>query len=436
MITNRHTEWIGLLLNAALLLSLSPARGAGFSLSEQGTKSMGMAGAVTAIADRPETIFFNPAGLSALDGFQIEVGFALTRPSTRYIGQKPGTTTEVAVDTSRATLFIPNLYASYRLSKEFAVGLGIYRPYGLSQAWPTEVSLENERAPWWGRSLVKTIDLDALAIHPAVAVRLHPRFSLGAGLAIVKVALNRTRAITLSSSPADDIDEELSSGGWAGGAAAGLLVKVIPDLLHASFTFRSGIGLSLAGKAVFTRNGDPAGVPAGLRAVLKDGSIQASLSLPHVFVLGFAAFPTKALALGFSGEVTTWSDYDKLQILFTENPDQSSSSPKAWRNTVCIRLGAEYRVLPDIFVRAGFFYDQGAAPSTTVGPDFPDSDRYAFTLGGGYVFSRWIKGASIDLGYQFVSTGDISTDPVAPLPGTYSSNAHFVGLSLGWKKDF
>ena len=62
----RRGSFIGRALGLAALVALSAGavHGAGFSIFEQGTKAMGMAGAFTAQADDPSLLFHNAGGLA------------------------------------------------------------------------------------------------------------------------------------------------------------------------------------------------------------------------------------------------------------------------------------------------------------------------------------------------------------------------------------
>jgi long-chain fatty acid transport protein len=407
------------------------ARGAGFGLNENSARVMGMGGAFTAIANSPAAIFCNPAGLATLDGLQLEAGVTMVAPFATYRGLVPGTATEVTVDATKNLFWLPSLHASYRIHDRVAAGLGIYVPYGLTMEWPNEVDVNGQSVGWWGRGVIKKISLQTIYINPTVAVNLHKRIQLGAGVTIIKAAVGLEKAVTASASPADDVDVKLSGGDVSVGATAGVLVNVIPDLLNVGLAFRSGASFTFSGNAAFTKGGDPAAVPLGLRTQLVDGRVEADLSLPHVFSFGIAAFPLASLTIGFALDVITWSAYNKLAVRFLDTPALSSTEPKDWKNTLAVRIGAEYFVLPKLPLRIGFIFDQGPTPSTTLGPDLPDGDRYEFTLGAGY--KLW--GFSVDLAYQFLLTGDLKTADSAPIQGTYTTTAHLLGLSLGYTLD-
>ena len=105
---------IGCLLPLAIhLYFLSLAFGNGFDIYEQSAKAVGMAGAITAQADDPSAIFFNPAGITQLEGTQISAGACLIRPTMRFqssgnpiMGTYPGETSKI----KDHTWVIPNAY--------------------------------------------------------------------------------------------------------------------------------------------------------------------------------------------------------------------------------------------------------------------------------------------------------------------------------------
>ena len=62
------------LLIFLLVVSADYAYSAGFALMQQGTGPMGQGNAFVAQADDPSALFFNPAGISQLEGSQAYLG--------------------------------------------------------------------------------------------------------------------------------------------------------------------------------------------------------------------------------------------------------------------------------------------------------------------------------------------------------------------------
>jgi len=213
--------------------------------------------------------------------------------------------------------------------------------------------------------------------------------------------------------------------------SAGVLVKILPGWLNFGAAYKSAVNLTLEGAVAFTQGGSPDNISPGVRALALDGPAEVDLNLPHIVSIGLAGFPIKALTLGLGVDVATWSSYDRLNIRFPENPDLNVSEPKAWRNTVTVRVGAEYRVLPELPLRVGFIFDQDPVPAVTRGPDAPDSHRYEATAGVGYRF----KGFNLDAAYQFRTTAYADAAEGAALDGAFRLRMHIVSATLGYRAD-
>ena len=69
----RYNRWLILLVGVTLTIA-SIARGGGIEVPMQDAKAAGEADAFTAQADDPSAIFYNPAGLTQIQGTQISVG--------------------------------------------------------------------------------------------------------------------------------------------------------------------------------------------------------------------------------------------------------------------------------------------------------------------------------------------------------------------------
>ncbi|MCC6751360.1 MAG: outer membrane protein transport protein [Deltaproteobacteria bacterium] len=416
-------------LTLLVLLACTRAQAAGFATAECGARALAMGNAFTAIADSPSAVYFNPAGLAQMEGLQLEAGVSLVVPNFGYTLTAPGTTTDVNVSGKTQFFPIPSFYATYRIHDRVAAGIGMNAPFGLGIQWPDTVNVGGKETAWWGRSLIQEADVKVVTFNPTLAFKLHPRLMIGGGLTIAQSSVYLMRKVTSSSSLADDVQVDLSGDDLGFGGTAGILFSAVPNRLNVGLSYRSGVSINYEGKAAFTKNGSAANIPTGLRSRLIDGPVTAHLALPHVISFGAAAFILpKKLTIGFGVDVTTWSSYEELAINFTEHPELSSAEAKHWRNTVAVRLGGEYRVLPQLPLRLGLVYDQSPAPKSTVGPELPDADRYEVALGAGYR----VAGLTIDLAYLFLLTGDQKTADTAPLVGTYRATAHVLALSLGY----
>ena len=133
------------LLILCLIAVLSPfcfltiALGNGFDIYEQSAKAVGMAGAFTAQADDPSAIFFNPAGITQLDGTQVSVGACLVMPTMQFqsngnviMGSYPGE----AVKIKDHTWVIPNTYVTHKVNDKVSIGIGSFAHFGLGVEWP------------------------------------------------------------------------------------------------------------------------------------------------------------------------------------------------------------------------------------------------------------------------------------------------------------
>ncbi len=69
----------------ALLALASTSHATGFRITAQGAKAMGMGGTFAGQADDPSAIYYNPAGITQIDGTQVQVGATIIHnPGTSF----------------------------------------------------------------------------------------------------------------------------------------------------------------------------------------------------------------------------------------------------------------------------------------------------------------------------------------------------------------
>lgn len=394
-----------------LLLFGARARASGFHIDEQDARATGRAGAVTASARNAATIYYNPAGIAELEGLRLEAGVSRVAPSASFRSAEDGTETAARDD----VFYLPHAYASYRVQKSLALGVGIGAPFGLSLAWPAT-------SP--GRAVVREIALSSIFIMPTVGVNLSRwarGLSLGVGLDLVPASVSLQRDILFGS---DVGTVDLSATAFGVGGRLGVLYRPRGyEQWSFGLTYRTPVKLSFSGTADFD-------APRAYRASLPpDGDARTKVTLPQTLDLGIAFAPTPEWELEVDGNWLGWSSFEELSL---QLPGTQTNVERNWRNTFALRVGTEYTFDKRWSGRLGFIWDQGPVPTNTLDFQLPDADRIDLTLGAGAKFSDAVRAdiAALYVLPQEVTTSD--ADPYRPpIKGEYRVEAWVLTLSLG-----
>jgi long-chain fatty acid transport protein len=113
------------------------AQAAGFALIEQSGSGMGNAYAGgSAVAEDASTIFFNPAGMTYIEGTQAAGALHLIKPNAEFNdkGSIKGAGVPPRGDegpNAGDLAFVPNFYFMTEISPSIKVGIGLNAPFGL-----------------------------------------------------------------------------------------------------------------------------------------------------------------------------------------------------------------------------------------------------------------------------------------------------------------
>lgn len=417
---------------AALLGAPVPLLASGFSIYEQGGRSMGFSGAYTAVTDDPSAIFHNAAGLAFLEGKQFYVGGTLVMPQSTFTGANPFPGLGVQETQRVGTLPVPALYFSHRVSRRFAWGIGLDAPFGLKTKWANPDSFT-------GRYVALESSLRGFALNPTVAVRVNDKVSLGAGLDLrfSSVRLVRRTGVLdpFTQSVADTAEVVLDSDTATGaGFNVGAVVKPIAGLSLGAH-YRHKVKIDYTGKASFTQ------IPTGsdqLDAIvagrLPQGSppVETSIEYPSILAVGLArdwTWWTVAADLVFF----QWSSFDKLVLTFPTEPGLDSVIPEDYKNSWQVRAGVERRLEEGWAVRLGYHFDKTPVPTESVSPILPDNDRHGLSLGWSWTSAS--KRVRVDVGAWYLFLPERSTEGRNRdgYNGSYSNSAFTLGASLGYR---
>ena len=290
---------------------------AGYRVSLQGVKQLGMGHTGVALGTSAEALFFNPAGLALLDeGVHVSAGGFLLHSESVY--QNLDTNAQARTESPLATPV--DLYAAYQSDHGLSYGLGIYTPYGSSVIWPRD---------WAGSHLINTISMRAIMVQPSVALTVDDWVSVGAGVTYVNGAVEFDRNLNTSMQDTQGQRSRVvlsEEGIDAWGYNLGLLLQPL-DWLSIGVDYRGRIDLEVKqGKANFSH------VPASLTNYFSDTTFAANLPLPAELTLGVALHLTPDVLLALDWNYTFWSAYKSLDIDFGNNLNDSIN-PRNYQDT-------------------------------------------------------------------------------------------------------
>ncbi|MGH8597392.1 MAG: OmpP1/FadL family transporter, partial [Gammaproteobacteria bacterium] len=201
------------------------ASAAGFALIEQSASGMGNAYAgAAAIAEDASTIFFNPAGLTKLEGRQFAVAGHVVAVSAEFSNNGSSTApTGIATlggngGNAGATAFIPNAYFSMPYGERAVLGIGINAPFGLVTEYDSN---------WVGRFQGIKSDIMTVNLNPTIAYRINDAVSVGFGISYQQFDAELTNKVSgaVFGFPGTEFNAVLKADDDGFGWNAGVLIQ-------------------------------------------------------------------------------------------------------------------------------------------------------------------------------------------------------------------
>jgi long-chain fatty acid transport protein len=384
----------------AVIIS-GPAHGAAFQLPENTAAGLGtsFAGAGSAAAT-PDTVFNNPAGMVRLPGLQVYVGGTLIVPSFTFKGTaRNAFDAPVTGETERdggVPALLPFGYVTYSITPDISVGLGVTAPFGLSTYY----------GPGWaGRYVADKTDLRTIDFNPAVAYRVAPWFSIGAGISVQKaravlssVVNSRTLAFSATGQllPLPDGEFNLQGNDVAVGYNFGVLLEPRAGT-RIGLTYRSRIQHNFDGQVTFDV---PA--PFSTSPAFRNGPMRSKVVLPDTATISL----TQEFGMQWSAYLdVTWTDWFQFKTLsaFRDTGELITSTPQNYRYSSSFALGASYQPTGRLTLRAGMAYEKTPVQDTFRNGRIPDQDHYWLSIGASYQMSA---STAVDAGYAHLFVPD------------------------------
>lgn len=399
------------------LIACTNVHAAGFALIEQNASGMGNAYAgAAAIAEDASTIFFNPAGMTYIDGTQAVGALHLIKPNAEFkndgsinaAGKPLGDEGPNAGDLA----LVPNFYFMTELTPSIRAGVGVNVPFGLKTEYDDE---------WLGRFQANKSELKTININPSIAFKVNDQISLGLGFSVMHAEATLTRSVNFGGAGQGDVKVE--GDDWGFGFNLGAIYQATENT-RIGVAYRSKVKQKLEGDAKFTR---PALVPnAGAAA---DGDVTAKLDLPESFSTSVFSKVNSKWDVMADVTWTRWSRFQELRVV-RDTGVTLTATPENWENTMRYSIGANYHYSDRLKLRAGLAYDEEAIKDEFRTARIPGNDRKWLSLGAGW---KVTPTSTFDIGYShlFVSDAKINDNQLPAngrVIGNYDASVDILSL--------
>ncbi|HMK73029.1 MAG TPA: outer membrane protein transport protein [Myxococcaceae bacterium] len=325
------------------------AHAGGLFLYEVGTSDIGFASAgYAARANAPVTLLTNPAGMTRLDGIQVQVGTELLYANLSFA---PDLATSPFLGTNNggnAIGGLPNgaVFATFAPWKDFRFGLGIFSNFGAPEKWDTG---------WVGRYYTTKTTLLGLSIMPGVAWNIIGGLSVGITFNMMYGHLSQSVAVQNLEPLAPDGSLSVTSNAWGFGGNVGLLYEFSPAT-RLGVTYTSPVKLSFAAVPTFS------GVGARLSTLLKasgldTASIDLGMTVPQTVMISFFQAVGSKFALMADVGWQNWASFGTVQLGITSTPPVSLTTNIGYVNTWHGAIGAQVQLSEPWQLNLGMAYD-------------------------------------------------------------------------------
>lgn len=347
--------WLPLALT---VLSPRAVFGLGMRIPNQDAEAIARGNAFVATADNTSAMYYNPAGITQLQGQNFQVG------SLFYLNIYVDYDSPAGQRTENNHNVIPVPQLSYSVTLQdvpLSFGLGVYAPFGLGVEWP-------DNAPFRDSGL--QAKLTYLTINPVVAWRPHPTLSLAIGPTFDYSDVKLRRGVFPLPAP---FQFKFEGDNLTVGFDAGLLWQPHPMW-------------SFGAKYFSQTTQDYEGTASFNPAIAPDTHTKAHVDFPQIVSAGVSFRPTTNWNFEFDFD---WTDWDRTKNLVLDKFGPAGITPLNWQSSFFYEVGVTRQLPKGYFVSVGYFFSQASTPDKNYTPLVPDTDLHVGSLGFGRKGQHW-----------------------------------------------
>lgn len=385
---------------------------AGTMFVQPGDRATSMGGAFTGVADDATAIYYNPAGLTQLDGNGVEFtscyldskakntkslqnNYPLTGkdefPLYKGYPTEPSTYNNKNLTVNAFLPFV----AGYTKLNDINLAVGVYAIGGGTGKWSDAVKC-NSLVP--GSTIQDDLyasinrQYSFIVTNFSGAKKISDKVAVGVGLNVLYMqdTTELKKGYASNSAPAYsyDVDIKRDGDGYGFEAEGGVLYRPI-EKVRLGLTLRSGSTIKISGTAKYNQ--------------ISTNYTQ-NYEYPLTYALGLAYDATDRLLLAFSADIADYSTmkdnytYDNTQITDAlGNPVfVNTNSKSGWHDTTMLSVGAKYKLNEYFDLMGGIRRDPAPYPQEQA--NLLNTEQYnltTFTLGTEYKINSFNIGLSI-----------------------------------------
>jgi long-chain fatty acid transport protein len=365
----------------ALTAAAPWASALGLLIPNQDATAIGRGNAFVATADDPSAIYYNPAGITQLDGQHFQAG------SLFYLGiygdyQSPSGS---SYHNDPEVIAAPTL--QYTFTPEdmpFSFGFGVYEPFGFSVQWPDDIPFRQEALE---------ASLTYVTLNPVVAWKIIPSLSIAAGPTFNYSQISLSQGVLPIPNLLPGDQAKFEGNNWSYGFNVGVLWQPDPKWSFGA-SYRSSSRMGYQGN--FTLQPSPPLQPGST-------ATSSSIDFPQIAIAGVSFRPTPKWNFEFDLD---WADWNSVQSLAIQGV---SNRRLDWYSTFMPEVGVTRYFENGYYLSAGYFYSPASTSSQFFTPMLPDTNLHVGSVGGGYKGKHWDWAAA----FQLIAGGwrSVTVDP-------------------------
>ncbi len=393
-----------------------------------GARAMSMGSAYTAVSDDVCAIYYNPAGLAQVATHTVLIGYLWSNP--RLHASSAGDSDFHVRRVVPYHLKSPVVGLAFNLDSLFRDTLPVHVRIGVLNLTPDNFKSvyrhwdPEPATPRWFRygDYWDRVHLEgALSIQP----KRISWISLGAGFRFIisgsALMLDRydMPGLTVELGGHGEGNTDLSVDTEAT-PTAGIMLYPVKGL-RLGYCFRDSLSLVLkpmVTQAFVTIIPGKLGLPLQLSTSLE------AYYFPQQHSLGISYQWPKGLLTSVDLSLFRWSRYA---------PASRGRLDPQWKDILIPRVGCEWRIVPNVALRTGYFFEPSPVPGQTKTSNYIDNDRHVVSLGVGYTCRDPLhivrEPITIDLVAQYIHLSHRVTTKAQGYGPSYESRGNVVSVA-------